>query len=69
VSGRAILYAISSLRGAHEAFVTHGLLLKDECVVCRRMIDDGGVHAEDCAVDRLRLAAQNLEEFRQEIIG
>lgn len=58
--------AIDAMQCAHVAFREHGLLKDDECIVCCHMINPG-VHASDCPVERLRLAAQHLIEFQQSL--
>jgi hypothetical protein len=59
-----ITFVLDAITDAERAFREHGLVSGEECVVCRRMISDGGVHGKDCAIDGLRHAKRNLSELR-----
>ena len=61
-----IQQAIDALEAAEMAFRNHGLLTKEECVVCRRLIK-GGSHTSDCAVANLSHATRRLKEFIREV--
>lgn len=62
-----IKQAIEAMTEAHVAFSQHGLLTKEECLVCRRMIDEHSPHTDECPIDGLRHAVRRLVEFQQHL--
>mgnify|MGYP001549417997 FL=1 len=62
-----ITHAIDAMQRAEAAFRDHDLLTADECRVCSRMLDGGGLHTSDCPVIGLYDAERRLKAFLDQV--
>lgn len=62
-----IYQAINALEALQSTVRDHSLVTKNECVICRRIIE-GGLHADNCPYCQADFAVPRLRGFLIEVV-